>query len=128
MPFQDDNYKLALRYKLIYSMAGLFLGLACIVAGAILGLFGAVSKTSWTAEFLGLSSKLTDATPGIVVFVVGIFIVLITRFGLKVKTVEANQAPANPATPPSVPDSGGGYRSTEVILNIPTGLDQDRRL
>jgi hypothetical protein len=61
-------------------MSGLILGLVCIFVGLALGLSGVVGNTSWTASLLGLSTSLTDATPGVIVFVVGIFMVLITRF------------------------------------------------
>jgi hypothetical protein len=57
--------------------------LACIIVGAILSLAGAVGHTSWTASALGLSTSLNDAAPGVIVFVVGIFMVLITRFRVR---------------------------------------------
>jgi hypothetical protein len=89
-----DDFELrrqAMRYKFIYSMTGLFLGLACILAGLALGLAGAIGHTLWTASLLGLSTNLTDATPGVIVFVVGIFMVLMTRFRY-IETVETIRA------------------------------------
>jgi hypothetical protein len=82
--WNNELTKLALKLKFIYSMTGLFLGLACILSGVVLGLNGVFGKTSWTASLLGLSTSLTDATPGVIVFVVGIFMVLITRFRFKI--------------------------------------------
>jgi hypothetical protein len=76
----EDFHKLGLKLKFVYSVCGLILGLSCIVAGAILGLSGVVGNTSFTASLLGLSTQLTDAAPGVIVFVVGIFMVFITRF------------------------------------------------
>jgi hypothetical protein len=76
----NDLHKLGMKLKFVYSLVGLLVGAGCIVAGVILGLAGVVGHTSWTASALGLSTNMTDATPGVIVFVVGIFFVLITRF------------------------------------------------
>ncbi len=38
---------------------------------------------SWTAEFLGANSKISDAAPGAVLFIVGLFTVFLTRYGFK---------------------------------------------
>jgi hypothetical protein len=85
----DHNFhRLGLKLKFVYSIVGLFLGLACILAGVVLGLAGVVGHTSWAASLMGLSTNLTDATPGVVVFVVGVFIVLITRFSVREKRQE----------------------------------------
>jgi hypothetical protein len=71
------------RYEYIYGTLGLLLGLACILGGVMLGLRGVTGSTSWTAELLGLSSNINDATPGVVLFVVGVFLVWITKPSLK---------------------------------------------
>ena len=34
----------------------------------------------WTAKFLGASSQILDAAPGAVLFIVGLFIVFVTRY------------------------------------------------
>jgi hypothetical protein len=82
----DDLHRLGFKLKFAYSMTGLFLGLACILAGVVLGISGVAGHTSWTASALGLSTSMTDATPGVIVFVVGIFFVLITRFRVRTTT------------------------------------------
>ncbi|HXQ39396.1 MAG TPA: hypothetical protein VN843_35680, partial [Anaerolineales bacterium] len=69
----------AIKGEYRYAMLGLILGLATIIGGVILGLHGVVGSTSWTAKLLGLESNLNDATPGVVLFIVGIFLVLLTR-------------------------------------------------
>lgn len=79
----DRITRLAIILKFIYSVIGLILGLVCILSGVVLGLAGVVDKTTWVASALGLSTSLTDAPPGVIVFVVGIFVVLITRFRYK---------------------------------------------
>ena len=79
----NEIHTLSLRLKFIYSLVGLFLGLSCIISGSILSLYGVTGHASFVASLLGLSTQLNDAAPGVVIFVVGIFIVFITRFRIK---------------------------------------------
>jgi len=69
----------AVKWEYIYGVSGLVLGLSSIVGGSILGLNGVAGSTSWTASLLGLESQINDAAPGVVLFVVGIFLVWITK-------------------------------------------------
>ena len=65
----NDRYelhRLGLRHKLVYSTIGLVLGLSCIIV-------------SFTGSLIGLSTILNNAAPAVIVFVVGIFMVWITR-------------------------------------------------
>jgi hypothetical protein len=63
-----------------YAMLGLILGMTCIIGGVILCLNGVAGSTSWTAKLFGLfQSKINDAAPGVVLFVVGIFFVVATK-------------------------------------------------
>jgi hypothetical protein len=73
------------RLQLIYSLAGLALGLACIVGGIVLFFHGVAGTSSWVGEFIGVQSKLSDAAPGTVLFVVGLLIVWLTRFAVRVR-------------------------------------------
>jgi len=75
--------KTIVRGQLIYSLSGLTLGLACVVGGLILALHGVTGSVGWTAKVLGLESKLNDAAPGVVLFIVGLFVVWVTRFSFK---------------------------------------------
>ena len=96
-PEELELHKIGMRYKFIYSMFGLVVGTLCIAAGTFLGISGVVGHTSWTASLLGFSTNINDAAPGVIVFIVGIFFVLITRF--KVKHIVENprvQVPAGP--------------------------------
>jgi len=70
-------------FQFIYSLAGLIVGLVCIIGGIVLFLHGVAGSTSWTASFLGASSDISDAAPGAILFIVGLFIVWITRFEVK---------------------------------------------
>jgi hypothetical protein len=71
--------------QLIYSLAGLVFGLACIVGGIVLFFHGVAGSSSWVGEFIGVQSKLSDAAPGTVLFVVGLAVVWLTRFTVRVK-------------------------------------------
>ena len=72
-------------HHLIYSLAGLILGLVCVVGGIVLFLNGVAGSTSWTAKMLGAESEISDAAPGAVLFIVGLFIVFVTRYVVKVQ-------------------------------------------
>src|SRR5712671_7571413 len=71
--------------QLIYSLAGLVLGLACIVGGILLFFHGVAGSSSWVGEVIGVKSKLSDAAPGTVLFVVGLAVVWLTRFAVRVR-------------------------------------------
>ena len=71
--------------QLIYSLAGLVLGLACIVGGILLFFHGVAGSSSWVGEVIGVQSKLSDAAPGTVLFVVGLAVVWLTRFAVRVR-------------------------------------------
>lgn len=77
------TYQEFARLHLTYSLSGLVLGLACVIGGIVLCLHSVVGSTSWTAKFVGAESNISDATPGVVLFVVGLFVVWVTRFSVK---------------------------------------------
>ena len=86
-PKTDKDIQLGLaKYELIYSVIGLFLGLAAIIGGITLFLNGVVGTTSWTAKIFGAESTITDAAPGAILFIVGLFIVISTRYKFKHKS------------------------------------------
>src|SRR5437773_484692 len=76
----DSTVEKLSKHHLIYSILGLVLGLACVIGGVVLFLAGVTGKMSWTAKFLGASSQILDAAPGAVLFIVGLFIVFVTRY------------------------------------------------
>ena len=71
--------------QLIYSLAGLLFGLACIVGGILLFFHGVSGSSSWVGEVIGVKSNLSDAAPGTVLFVVGLAVVWLTRFAVRVR-------------------------------------------
>ena len=71
--------------QLIYSLAGLVLGLACIAGGILLFFHGVTGSSSWVGEVIGVKSNLSDAAPGTVLFVVGLAVVWLTRFAVRLR-------------------------------------------
>jgi apolipoprotein N-acyltransferase len=83
--------------QLIYSLAGLLLGLACVIGGILLFFHGVAGSSSWVGEFIGVRSRLSDAAPGTVLFVVGLAVVWLTRFAVRVRQpieIDLRQRPA----------------------------------
>lgn len=74
----------AIKNEYKYGTLGLILGLISILGGILLVFNGAVGSTSWSASILGFKSEINDAIPGVVLFIVGIFITLITRPKVKI--------------------------------------------
>ena len=74
----------ALRYRFIYSMAGLVLGLLCMIGGAALFFFGITGAISWTTKILGSESTVANAGPGVILFIIGLFVTIATRYKVKV--------------------------------------------
>lgn len=71
--------------QLIYSLAGLVLGLACVIGGILLFFHGVAGSSSWVGQVIGVQSKLSDAAPGTVLFIVGLAVVWLTRFSVRVR-------------------------------------------
>jgi hypothetical protein len=71
-----------------YAMLGLVLGLSAIIGGVILGLNGVAGSTSWTANLLALKSQINDAAPGVVLFIVGLFMIVATRPKVNLKDLK----------------------------------------
>ena len=83
-------------YQFVYSLCGLVLGLGCVVGGVLLFMHGVSGAASWTAQLLGAESQVNDAAPGAILFVVGLFVVLATRFDVRVAPRTARQGLAVP--------------------------------
>ena len=83
---QDDRKKiLAMRYKLIYSLCGLFWGWSCIFGGMLLFVRGISGSSNWVTKFIGIESNIANAAPGTILFLIGLFIVIVTRYNVRVK-------------------------------------------
>ena len=79
MKFDEAFISKPARYKFNYSIAGLILGLICVIGGIVLFFNGIVGSTSWTAKILGNESIITDAASGAMLFIVGLSVVIVTR-------------------------------------------------
>ena len=62
-----------------YGKFGLLIGVVAMIGGIFPGIYGVVGSTSWSAKFAGFESSLVDASPGVILFVIGLFIMLFTR-------------------------------------------------
>jgi len=78
----------AIKGEYLYATLGLILGLAAIIGGVILGLNGVAGSTSWTAQLIGLQSEINDAAPGVVLFIVGLFMIWATKPKVKLKDLK----------------------------------------
>ena len=81
-----DHVTTLSKHHLIYSISGLIVGLFSILGGITLFMNGIVGSTSWTAKFFGAESQISDVAPGGILFIVGLFTILTTRYVLKIKT------------------------------------------
>lgn len=74
------------RYQAIYSVFGLLVGVVCVLGGVVLALHGvAEPSSSWVLKAFGCESELSDAGPGAIIFVVGLFVIIATRFNIVIK-------------------------------------------
>lgn len=78
----------AVKGEYSYGKLGLLLGISSIIGGVILGLNGVAGSTSWTAKLLGLESSINDAAPGVVLFIVGLFMVWTTKPRVHLKDIK----------------------------------------
>ena len=83
--FPPETIEKISKHQYIYSITGLVGGLLCILSGIILFILGISGRISWTASLLGAKSELIDAAPGGLLFIIGIFVIFITRYKIKIK-------------------------------------------
>lgn len=84
---QPNTIHLLLSYQFKYSMAALAVEAVCMGIGGFLAYSGAIGKTAFAAQALsdfGLKVQMTDAGPGVVLFVVALIAMIATRFSVRV--------------------------------------------
>jgi hypothetical protein len=64
----------------IKALTGLMIGFSCIILGVILSIFGVTGYFSWSFAFGGINSSLTNAAPGVLLMIIGFFIIFITNY------------------------------------------------
>lgn len=75
----------AIRGATLYAWTGLVLGGICVILGVLLFVFGITGSTTWVVKVLGLTSEVTDAAPGALLFVVGAFLIFVTRLKIRIR-------------------------------------------
>jgi hypothetical protein len=78
----------AIKGEYSYGKRGQILGISSMIGGVILGLHGVAGSTSWTARLLVLESQINDAAPGVVLFIVGLFMVWATKPKINLKDLK----------------------------------------
>ncbi|MES2365264.1 MAG: hypothetical protein V4563_05185 [Pseudomonadota bacterium] len=81
----DPRFLVVARYQFIYSILGLVLGLICIAGGITLFFAGVTGSINWTTKMGSAESSLVNGSPGIILFLVGLFVVWISRFSIMLK-------------------------------------------
>lgn len=83
-PASDSSVQaMVARQQFIYSQFGLLVGAGCMVGGVYLFIKGITGSLDWNLQILGASSELSNAAPGAVLFIVGVFVIFITRYVFK---------------------------------------------
>jgi hypothetical protein len=76
----------ATRYHFWYSVIGLAIGALSLSLGVTLLFHGIIGRTNWTASVLGVHSELSDAASGVVFGVIGLLIVAVTKYQIKLRS------------------------------------------
>lgn len=75
----------ALHYEFIIVLISLIGGIGCIIAGIILTILGFTGSIEWIVEASGFTSRLINASPGIVLMIIGFWLTLKSRLNIKAK-------------------------------------------
>ena len=78
-----------------YSIFGMAAGLICFAGGIFLFIYGVAGDVSWSLKLLGFESKLANAAPGAVLFVVGAVIVYLSQYKILISDQPSNEAKAS---------------------------------
>ncbi len=67
-------------FQFLYSIGGYIVGGSTIVGGILLFLRGIAGSTDWSFKFLGVNTELSEAAPGVILFIVGLLIIYVTKY------------------------------------------------
>lgn len=82
-------------------MSGLLSGIVAVISGSYLFINGVFGKTSFFASVFGNEVYLSDAAPGTVLFVIGLFLIIVTRYTkIKVSTDNGGNFIGSPVSAP----------------------------
>lgn len=75
----------ALHYEFIIILISLIGGIGCLIAGVVLTLLGFTGSIEWILEASGFTSRVINASPGIVLMIIGLWLTLKSRLKIKAK-------------------------------------------
>lgn len=75
----------ALHYEFIIVLISLISGIGCLIAGIILTILGVTGSIEWIVEVSGFTSRIINASPGIVIMIIGLILTLKSRLKIKVR-------------------------------------------
>lgn len=75
----------AIKYEFIIVLISLIGGIGCLIAGLVLTILGFTGSIEWIVEATGFTSKLINASPGIVLMIIGFWLTLKSRIDIKAK-------------------------------------------
>lgn len=83
-PNSSEIIKQGMHYEFISFLLPFISGFACLIGGFILTILGFNGNISWIVEVSGFTSKLTNATPGIILMIIGLLIILNKKFEVNI--------------------------------------------
>ena len=75
----------AIHYEFIIILISLIGGIGCIIAGIILTVLGFSGDIEWIVEVSGFTSRLINASPGIVLIILGAILIIKSRLDIKTR-------------------------------------------
>lgn len=75
----------ALHYEFAIVLISLIGGIGCLVAGIVLTVLGFTGSIEWIVEASGFTSRLINASSGIVLMIIGFWLTLKSRLKIKAK-------------------------------------------
>lgn len=83
VPPKTQRYVITLAYG--YAFAGLLVGVLITALGVYLIVKGVTGSITWVTQVSGFSSRLANATPGVLLCVGGIIIIFVTRARITIR-------------------------------------------
>lgn len=78
----------ALHYEFVIILISLLGGICCLIAGVVLTILGFTGSTEWFIEVSGFTSRLINASQGIVLMIIGFWLTLKSRIKINARKDE----------------------------------------
>ena len=75
----------ALHYEFIIVLISLIGGIGCLIAGIILTILGVTGSIEWIVEVSGFTSRIMNASPGIILMIIGLILTLKSKMKIRAK-------------------------------------------